>query len=58
MLGARGGHAHIKVIPEFDHDPIHSTTRYRQTAQPKYQRWNRPIPEISIPVLPTNALIR
>jgi alkanesulfonate monooxygenase SsuD/methylene tetrahydromethanopterin reductase-like flavin-dependent oxidoreductase (luciferase family) len=47
-----------KVIPEFDHDPIHSTTRYRQTAQPKYQRWNRPIPEISIPVLPTNALIR
>jgi alkanesulfonate monooxygenase SsuD/methylene tetrahydromethanopterin reductase-like flavin-dependent oxidoreductase (luciferase family) len=47
-----------KVIPEFDHDPIHSTTRYRQTAKPKYQRWNGPIPEITIPVLPTNAQVR
>jgi len=46
-----------KVIPEFDHDPIHSTTRYRQTARPKYARWNHPVPEISISVLPTNALI-
>jgi len=45
-----------KVIPEYDKDPVHSTTRYRETAKPKYQRWNRPIPEIEIPVLPTNAL--
>jgi alkanesulfonate monooxygenase SsuD/methylene tetrahydromethanopterin reductase-like flavin-dependent oxidoreductase (luciferase family) len=46
-----------KVIPEYDKDPVHSTTRYRETAQPKYQRWNKPIPDIQIPVLPTNALL-
>jgi alkanesulfonate monooxygenase SsuD/methylene tetrahydromethanopterin reductase-like flavin-dependent oxidoreductase (luciferase family) len=46
-----------KVIPEYDKDPVHSTTRYRETAKPKYQRWNRPIPDIEIPVLPTNALL-
>jgi alkanesulfonate monooxygenase SsuD/methylene tetrahydromethanopterin reductase-like flavin-dependent oxidoreductase (luciferase family) len=47
-----------KVIPEFDKDPVHSTTRYRETARPKFSRYNRPIPDINIPVLPTNALIR
>jgi alkanesulfonate monooxygenase SsuD/methylene tetrahydromethanopterin reductase-like flavin-dependent oxidoreductase (luciferase family) len=47
-----------KVIPEFDKDPIHSTTRYRETAKPKFQRWINPLPDIEIPVLPTNALIR
>ena len=46
-----------KVIPEYDKDPVHSTTRYRETAKPKYQRWNRPIADIEIPVLPTNALL-
>src|SRR5690606_23128899 len=24
-----------KVIPEFDRDPVHSTTRYREQARPK-----------------------
>jgi alkanesulfonate monooxygenase SsuD/methylene tetrahydromethanopterin reductase-like flavin-dependent oxidoreductase (luciferase family) len=47
-----------KVIPEFDPDPVHSTTRYRETARPKFMRFNRAVPEIDIPVLPTNALIR
>jgi len=47
-----------KVIPEFDKDPVHSTTRYRETAKPKFARFNRPVPEIEIPVLPTNALLK
>jgi alkanesulfonate monooxygenase SsuD/methylene tetrahydromethanopterin reductase-like flavin-dependent oxidoreductase (luciferase family) len=47
-----------KVIPEFDKDPVHSTDRYRETAVPKFARFTRPVPEIHIPVLPTNALIR
>ena len=47
-----------KVIPEFDPDPVHSTTRYRETAKPKFARFTKPVPEIDIPVLPTNALIR
>jgi len=47
-----------KVIPEYDRDPIHSTSRYRETAKPKYAPFNRPVPEIDIPVLPTNAKIR
>ena len=47
-----------KVIPEFDSDPVHSTTRYRETAKPKFARFTKAVPEIEIPVLPTNALIR
>ena len=47
-----------KVIPEFDKDPVHSTTRYRETAKPKFARFNRPVPDIQIPVLPTNALLK
>jgi alkanesulfonate monooxygenase SsuD/methylene tetrahydromethanopterin reductase-like flavin-dependent oxidoreductase (luciferase family) len=47
-----------KVIPEFDTDPVHSTTRYRETAKPKFARFARPVPVIEIPVLPTNALIQ
>ncbi len=31
-----------KVIPQFDKDPVHSTTRYREQAQPKYPRFNNP----------------
>ena len=47
-----------KVIPEFDSDPVHSTTRYRQTAVRKYKDFNFPIPDITVEELPTNALIQ
>jgi alkanesulfonate monooxygenase SsuD/methylene tetrahydromethanopterin reductase-like flavin-dependent oxidoreductase (luciferase family) len=49
------------VIPEFDRDPVHSTTRFRQQATPKYQRWNQPFGETVVnaePVIPTSALIQ
>ena len=36
-----------KVIPEFDTDRTHSTDRYRATAQPKYAKFNQPLPEAS-----------
>jgi alkanesulfonate monooxygenase SsuD/methylene tetrahydromethanopterin reductase-like flavin-dependent oxidoreductase (luciferase family) len=47
-----------KVIPEFDRDPVHSTTRYRQSAKPKYQPFNFPVPEVVVEELPTNAQIQ
>jgi len=47
-----------KVIPQFDTDPVHSTTRYRQTARPKYPEFTHPVPDITIDRLPTNALIQ
>jgi hypothetical protein len=47
-----------KVIPQFDTDPVHSTTRYRQTATPKYQPFNFPVPDITVQELPTNAMIQ
>jgi hypothetical protein len=47
-----------KVIPQFDPDPLHSTTRYRQSAQRKYQDFNFPIPDITVEELPTNAMIQ
>ncbi|HKY17150.1 MAG TPA: LLM class flavin-dependent oxidoreductase [Microthrixaceae bacterium] len=48
-----------KVIPQFDTDPVHSTTRYREQAQPKYPRWNDPakIDGLAVEVLPTTAII-
>ncbi|MBI2705213.1 MAG: LLM class flavin-dependent oxidoreductase [Actinobacteria bacterium] len=36
-----------QVIPEFDRDPVHSTTRYREQAVPKYERYNQPPPQIA-----------
>ncbi|MGH9301028.1 MAG: LLM class flavin-dependent oxidoreductase [Acidimicrobiales bacterium] len=45
-----------KVIPHFDKDPVHSTTRYRQSAQPRYQPFNFEVPDIAVEVLPTSAL--
>jgi len=33
-----------KVIPEFDTSPIHSTTRYRQSAKRRYPDFAHPIP--------------
>ena len=47
-----------KVIPQFDTDPVHSTTRYRETAQPKYPRFGHPVPDVHHSVLPTSALIQ
>ena len=47
-----------KVIPEYDSDPVHSTTRYRETAKRKYPEFQFPVPDIDIKVLPTTALIR
>jgi hypothetical protein len=47
-----------KVIPQFDPDPIHSTTRYRQTAKRKYADFNFPVPDITVVELPTNAMIQ
>ena len=34
------------VIPEFDKDPVHSTTRYRETAQPRFPVFNGDIDPI------------
>ncbi len=34
-----------EVIPEFDRDPVHSTTRYRQQAVRRYPELTHPIPE-------------
>ena len=34
------------VIPEFDKDPVHSTTHYRRTAKPKFEPFNAPPPDI------------
>lgn len=47
-----------KVIPQFDSDPVHSTTRYRQKAVRKYPDFTFPVPDISVEVLPTNAQIQ
>jgi alkanesulfonate monooxygenase SsuD/methylene tetrahydromethanopterin reductase-like flavin-dependent oxidoreductase (luciferase family) len=46
-----------KVIPEFDKDPVHSTTRYRQQAKPRFAEFNHPVPDINIEILPTTALL-
>lgn len=46
-----------KVIPEFDKDPVHSTTRYRENAMPRFTTFNNPVPEIEVEVIPTTALL-
>ena len=47
-----------KVIPNFDTDPEHRTTRFRRTAQRKYPDFAEPMPEgLQVDVLPENALI-
>jgi alkanesulfonate monooxygenase SsuD/methylene tetrahydromethanopterin reductase-like flavin-dependent oxidoreductase (luciferase family) len=46
-----------KVIPEYDTDPVHSTTRYRQNAVPKYPVFNHPVPDIDVTVIPESALL-
>ncbi len=34
-----------QVIPEYDSDPVHSTDKYRATAQPKYDHFSHPLPD-------------
>ena len=46
-----------KVIPQFDTDPVHRTTRLRQSAVRKYPDFSFDVPDISVANLPTNALI-
>ena len=46
-----------KVIPEFDADPVHSTTRYRQTAQRRFPVFGHPVPDIKVEVIPSTALL-
>jgi len=47
-----------KVIPEYDPDPVHSTTRARQQAVRRYADFAHPVPDVHIDVLPRNALIQ
>jgi len=48
-----------KVIPEHDLDRVHSTDRYRATAEPKYGTFSKPLPDIAWPtVLPVTAMER
>jgi alkanesulfonate monooxygenase SsuD/methylene tetrahydromethanopterin reductase-like flavin-dependent oxidoreductase (luciferase family) len=47
-----------KVIPQFDTDPVHSTTHYRQTAKRKYPEFAGAVPDLHVDVLPSNALKR
>jgi hypothetical protein len=44
-----------KVIPELDPDPVHSTTRYRQSAMRKYPLFAHPVPDVDVDVLPVTA---
>ena len=47
-----------QVIREHDPDPVHSTDRYRATAEPKYGRFSEPLPDIEWPtVLPVTAVV-
>ena len=44
------------VIPEFDKDPVHSTTRYREAAVRKFPEFANPVPDVTVDILPTTAL--
>jgi len=46
-----------QVIPEHDPDRVHSTDKYRATAQPKFPRFANPLPDVEWPTeLPTTAM--
>lgn len=54
MLELFGKH----VIPEFDKDPEHRTTKARATAQRKYPKFTKIDPNVARPeVIPTNAML-
>lgn len=46
-----------KVIPEFDTDPLHSTTRYRQQAVRRFPDFAHPVPDVEVSVIPESALL-
>ena len=48
-----------QVIPEFDTDPEHSTTKYRATAEPKYQTFNNELPDEAsqVSIIPESAIL-
>lgn len=47
-----------QVIPNFDTDPEHRTTRFRRTAQRKHPDFAHPLPEgLTVEVIPENSLI-
>jgi alkanesulfonate monooxygenase SsuD/methylene tetrahydromethanopterin reductase-like flavin-dependent oxidoreductase (luciferase family) len=46
-----------KVIPEFDKDPVHTTTRYRENAKPQFPEFNNPVPDINVEIIPTTSLL-
>jgi alkanesulfonate monooxygenase SsuD/methylene tetrahydromethanopterin reductase-like flavin-dependent oxidoreductase (luciferase family) len=47
-----------KVIPEYDPDPEHSTTRYRRTATgPKHPPFAYPVPDVQVEVIPESAIL-
>ena len=46
-----------KVIPNYDTEPEHSTTRYRREAKRKHPDFANPLPDgLEVSVIPTNAL--
>lgn len=45
-----------KVIPEYDTDPVHSTTRYREQAQRKFPEFGHPVPDVGVEIIPNTAL--
>lgn len=47
-----------QVIPNYDKDPVHRTTRFRANAVRKYPDFAEPMPEgLDVTILPTNAMI-
>lgn len=44
-----------KVIPEYDRDPVHSTTRYRAEAVRKYPDFAFTPPDVTVSVIPETA---
>jgi alkanesulfonate monooxygenase SsuD/methylene tetrahydromethanopterin reductase-like flavin-dependent oxidoreductase (luciferase family) len=45
-----------QVIPEFDPDPVHSTTRYREAAVRAFPEFAHPVPDVNVEIIPTSAL--
>ena len=45
-----------QVIPEYDTDPVHRSTRFRQRAKPKFPMFAGEVPEFDIQVLPQGRL--
>jgi alkanesulfonate monooxygenase SsuD/methylene tetrahydromethanopterin reductase-like flavin-dependent oxidoreductase (luciferase family) len=40
-----------QVIPEHDHDRVHSTDHYRASAKPRYATFNHALPDVAWPTL-------